>query len=407
MITVEEARAAILAEIVPLGAERVALTDALGRVLAETVVAPFDTPHSDNTAMDGYAVIAADVAHASDDAPARLRVIADLPAGYTAGVRVEPGSAIRIMTGAPMPEGADSVVIVEHTRTEGADVLVFRPVRPGANVRRRGEDVREGDVVLAPGAIVRPGEIGLLASLKRSMVRVYRKPTVAIASTGDELVEVDEPLAPGKLVNSNSYALSALVRDAGGIPMVLPIARDSLEEISSVLASAAAGADLVVTSGGVSVGQYDFVKAALDALGAEQRFWKVAMKPGKPLVFSRLLGKPFLGLPGNPVSSQVGFHLFVAPALRRAMGVPDDRLMRPVVDATLANDVRSTGDRRTFLRSRVEWRDGGFVAATRAAQGSGVASSMRDANGLVIVAEGVTSIAAGERAPVQLIGDLL
>ncbi len=406
MLSVAEARAAVLAEISVLGAERVALPDALGRVLAEAITAPADIPSRANTAMDGFAVRAGDVESASEESPITLDVVATLAAGYVADRDVGPGQAIRIMTGAPMPDGADAVVMVEYTESEGDRVRISRSVRPGQHVRRRGEDVREGDTVLSSGIELGAGEIGVLASVRRPFVRVGRRPTVAIVSTGDELVEVGTDPGPGQIVNSNAFSLSSLAREAGAAPIVLPIARDSLDEISRALGEASA-ADVVIASGGVSVGEFDYVKAALDALGAELRFWRVAMKPGKPVVFASLAGKPFFGLPGNPVSCMVGFHLFVQPALRRMMGVPDDRLMRPVVDAVLANDVRSSGDRPNYQRAVVAWSDGRLIATTKPAQGSGVLSSMVGANGLVLVPEGTRQIAAGERVAVQLIGDLV
>jgi molybdopterin molybdotransferase len=405
-ISVDAARETILAHCRALGAEHTAITEALGRVLAETVEAPFDIPPRDNTAMDGFAVRAADVAGASSDDPVELDVIADLPAGFVAERAVGPKEAIRIMTGAPIPAGADAIVIVEHTESVDSRVRIFRPAAMGAHIRRAGEDVRVGEVVLDAGIKIRSGEVGMLASLQRPFVRVFRRPTVAIVSTGDELVEVGEPLRPGTIVNSNSYSLGALVREAGARPLVLPIARDSQESIREALVNAVDSADFVVTSGGVSVGDYDFVKPVLDDLGATIHFWRVAMKPGKPVVFATLSGKPFFGLPGNPVSSMVGFHLFVGPAIRKAIGYRADQWVRPTVDALLENDIRSTGDRRTFIRARVSWRDGALRASTRPAQGSGVLSSMLAANGLIVVDEGVTSAAKGASVPVYLLGDL-
>jgi molybdopterin molybdotransferase len=404
-LSVEQAREAILEEIAILCAERVPLPDALGRLLAEPLVAPFDIPPRDNTAMDGYAVRAADIAHASPERPTSLAVIEDLPAGYVAAASVGPGQAIRIMTGAPIPDGADAIAIVEHTTAEGDTVRISTPAAVGAHIRRRGEDVRGGETILLPGAELRAGEIGLMASIQRSFVQVWRRPTVAIVSTGDELVEVGDPLGPGKIVNSNSYALAALVREVGGVPVSLPIARDTRPAIRRALEEASA-ADFVVTTGGVSVGDYDFVKAVLDDLGATTKFWRVNMKPGKPVVFAVLRGKPLFGLPGNPVSSMVAFHLFVRPAIRKAMGVAVDRLMRPLVEAVLENDLKATGDRRTYLRARVRWADGALRAATKPAQGSGVLSSMRDANGLVVMRENAPGAQRGDRAPVQLIGDI-
>ncbi|MBK6317051.1 MAG: molybdopterin molybdotransferase MoeA [Blastocatellia bacterium] len=406
ILTVEQARDRIVEVIRHVGLERVALSDAHGRVLAEPIVAAYDIPARDNTAMDGYAVRAGDVEGATREKPVTLEVVETLPAGYVASRRVEPGTAIRIMTGAPMPDGADSVVIVEVTESEGDTVRVFRPSKPGASIRRRGEDVRAGDTVLLPGADLRAGEIGQLASLGRPFVTVARRPTVAVLSTGDELLEVGAAPEEGKLVNSNAFSLASLAREAGALATVLPIARATPEDISAALVAASEAA-VVVTSGGVSVGDFDFVKAALDALGAETNFWRVAMKPGKPVVFAELRGKPFFGLPGNPVSCMVGFHLFVWPALRKMMGVVPDRWMRPEVLAELAGDVRSSGDRRNYQRAVISWRDGRLVAETKRAQGSGVLSSMVAANGLVIVPEGAKHIAAGETVRVQLIGEIV
>jgi molybdopterin molybdotransferase len=264
--------------------------------------------------------------------------------------------------------------------------------------------VAEGLAVLGGGEALGPGEVGLLASVQRGFVRVWRRPTVAIVSTGDELVEVGEPLEPGRIVNSNSYSLAALVREAGALPVVLPIARDTRDDIRRAFAEAAA--DFVVSTGGVSVGDYDFVKPVLDELGATIRFWRVNMKPGKPVVFALLRDRPLFGLPGNPVSSMVGFHLFVRPAIRKAMGIAADRLMRPVVEAALENDLRPTGERRTYLRGHVRWSEGGLRVATKPAQGSGVLSSMVGANGLVVMAERSPAARAGDVVPVQLIGEL-
>lgn len=406
MLTVEQARDRVLAAIRPIGTERVSLSEAHGRVLAEAIVADRDIPARDNTAMDGYAVRAADVAGASRETPVALEVVETLPAGYVAKRSVEQGTAIRIMTGAPMPEGSDAVVIVEVTESEGDVVRVFRPSAQGASIRRRGEDVRAGETVLGSGAELRAGEVGLLASLGRPFVTVARRPTVAVLSTGDELLEVGSPQEEGKIVNSNAFSLAALAREAGAHATVLPIARDTLDDISAALVAASA-ADVVVTSGGVSVGDFDFVKAALDSLGAKTNFWRIAMKPGKPVVFAELLEKPFFGLPGNPVSCMVGFHLFVWPALQKMMGVDASRCMRPEVTAVLSGPVKSSGDRRNYQRAVVAWRDGRLIAETKRAQGSGVLSSMVAANGLVIVPEGTKQIAEGETVRVQLIGEIV
>ena len=402
MLAVEEAQERVLAEIETVGVEKVSLRDALGRVLREEVRAPRDVPFGDNSAMDGYAVIAEDVSAAEDGAPVQLRVTGDIPAGRIATSRVARGEAARIMTGALMPEGADAVVQVELTDAGSERVEVRSPVRPGANVRLRGEDMKKGDLVISVGARIGAAEIGVLAGVQRSLVRVGRRPVVAILSTGDEVVDVDGKFEPGKVVNSNSWSLAALVREAGGVPRMLGIVEDSLDATVEAIRSGLES-DFVLSTGGVSVGAFDFVKDALDRLGAETRFWQVAMKPGKPLVVSRVGGRLYFGLPGNPVSCMVSFHLFVAPAIRKAAGQTDG-LFPPMVRMKVSSDLRSRGDRRQYFRVRAVARDGALTAIPMAAQGSGVSTSMVAANGLAIVEAGVKEIAAGSEVDVVMIG---
>ncbi|HEX7832030.1 MAG TPA: gephyrin-like molybdotransferase Glp, partial [Thermoanaerobaculia bacterium] len=306
MLQVEDAQSRVMAEISAGPVESVSLIDAQGRVLREDIVAERDAPPADNSAMDGYAVRADDVANV----PATLRVIGDIPAGHPTTARLEPATAMRIMTGAFVPDGADAVVQVEWTDGGLEAVRVDRAVRVGQNVRRRGEDMRAGDVVLRAGSKIGAAEIAMLANARKSSVSVGRKPVVAILSTGDELVDVSDELTPGKIVNTNSYLLAALVRDAGATPRVLGIVRDTRDATIAALESALES-DFVISSGGVSVGAFDFVKEALDAVGAETKFWQIAMKPGKPVVLSRARDRVVFGLPGNPVSCFVSFHLFV------------------------------------------------------------------------------------------------
>lgn len=400
MIAVEEAQEHVLAEVGVVGSERVVFTEALGRVLREDVRANADVPAGDNTAMDGYAVRAADVANP----PVRLRVIEDLPAGTVAAKRVEAGTAIRIMTGALMPEGSDSVAQVEITDGGSDFVVVQECVSTGTNVRRRGEDMREGDLVLAGGTPVGAAEIGVLASVQKSVVRVSRRPTVAILSTGDEIVDVDEPRPFGKVVNSNSYSLAALAREAGALPRMIGIVRDDRDATVAAIESALES-DFVISSGGVSVGAYDFVKDALDALGADTMFWQVAMKPGKPVVLARVRGHLYFGLPGNPVSCMVSFILFIAPALRKAMGQRAN-LLPPAVGVRMLAPLKSRGDRRNYLRVRVAARDGELVARPMGSQGSGVSTSMVQANGLAVVESGVTAVDAGAIVPTIVFGPI-
>lgn len=403
MLTVEEAQEIVLDSVSVSGIERVPLSESQGRVLAEDVAPRFDVPPHDNSSVDGYAVMAADTAGASTDAPCRLEVLEEIPAGTVPAARVVPGKTSRIMTGAFLPDGADAVVMVENTRQQEDDVAILKAVKPGQNVRYRGEDVRQGQHVLFGGTEIGPGEIGLLAAFQRSQVSVRRRPVVAVLSTGDEVVEIDERLVPGKIVNSNSYSLAALVRECNGRPVNLGIAGDCEPEIAKAIQSALS-ADLVLSTGGVSVGDYDYVKKVLEDLGADMRFWRVKMKPGKPLAYGLLQGKPFFGLPGNPVSCMVSFLLFARPAIRKMMGYGPDDWRLPAVQAELENDLTAGGDRRHYLRARVTCNGGRFFASTVAGQGSGMLSSMTGTNGLVVVETGVTSVHRGAEVTALLMG---
>ena len=403
MLTVEEAQEIVLDSVSVSGTERVPLSESQGRVLAEDVAPKFDVPPHDNSSVDGYAVRAADTAGASTESPRRLEVLEEIPAGTVPGETVGTGSTSRIMTGAILPEGADAVVMVEHTRQGDGGVEILEAVASGQNVRYRGEDVKKGRNVLFGGAEIGPGEIGLLAAFQRSQVSVRRRPDVAILSTGDEVVEIDEALVPGKIVNSNSYSLAALVRECDARPVNLGIARDSESAIADAIQSAV-NADVILSTGGVSVGDYDYVKKVLEDLGVDMRFWRVKMKPGKPLAYGLLQGKPYFGLPGNPVSCMVSFLLFARPAIRKMMGYgPHDRHL-PTVPAILENDLAAGGDRRHYLRARVTRTGGLFHASTVAGQGSGMLSSMTGTNGLVVVETGVTSVSRGTEVSVLLMG---
>jgi molybdopterin molybdotransferase len=399
LLSVEQAQALAIAPVRLLGAERVALDAALGRVLAEEVRAPGDVPPHDNSAMDGYAVRAADAV-----AGVALRVTAEIAAGQVAARAVGEGEAFRIMTGAPMPAGADAVVMQEHTTREGEIVRLHKNARAAENIRRRGEDLRAGDVVLRPGMTIDAAAIGLLASARRAQLAVTRRPTVAIVSTGDELRDLDQPLDPGAIAESNSRSIAALVSAAGGTPRTLPLVPDDPARIGAALLEGAR-ADLVVSTGGVSVGDYDHVKTVLTDLGAKLSAWRVNMKPGKPVALATLAGTPFYGLPGNPVSAMVAFTLFVRPAIRTALGCAEPFDV-PLIRARLTAPLTTKSDRRSYLRARLALADGQLTATVMPRQGSGVLTSML-ANGLLVVDAGAKTFATGDEVLALIIGPLV
>ena len=413
MISVEEALSYILKHFAPLEPDRVSLIESLDRVLTEDIVSEMDVPPFNNSAMDGYAVRAEDIASATQEYPVTLRVVGDVAAGYVAKRAVEPGSAMRIMTGAPMPLGADAVVRFEET-SEGVEsrgagknndnVQILHAVKRGDNMRHAGEDIHAGEIVLPKGMVVRPAEIGVMASLGKKFVSVHRRPRVAILATGDELVAIDEPIAPGKIRNSNEYTNAAAVQRAGGIPIRLGIARDNIADLTAkIRAGLDADADLFLTSAGVSVGDYDMVKDVLNAEG-EMHFWQVRMKPGKPLAFGVLRGKksvPLLGLPGNPVSAMISFEVFARPSILTMLG--KTKFTRPSVRAVLQEDVKNDAQRRNFIRVVVEKRDGSLIARSTGEQGSGILTSVSRANGLLTVPEDVTLVRKGETVDVQML----
>jgi molybdopterin molybdotransferase len=404
VIPVEEALERILSRITVLGDERVALLDALDRVLAESVVAERDIPPWPNSSMDGYALRSADTQGADAGRPARLTLAGHVAAGRLAGGPLGPGETYRIFTGAPLPEGADAVIPQEDVTVAGTVVRVPRRLKPGDYVRPRGEDMRPGDRLFEAGRALSPADLGVLATVGRSRVGVIRRPAVGILSTGDEIADLGTPVGPGQIPNSNTYSLMAQVRAAGADPLNLGVARDRQDEIEARLAWGL-GADLLISSAGVSVGEHDHVKAALAALGAEQHLWLVDMRPGKPITFatvpSPLKGAlPVFGLPGNPVSAMVTFELFVRPAIRRMGG--HTRLGRPVRTARALAPIANPGRRRGYLRVTLSEGDGVLGARLTGEQGSGILRSMSAADGLAIV-PGDTTVGAGETVPVMLL----
>ncbi len=403
MISVEDAQRAILEFIQPMGRERVGLLNCLGRVLAEDVRSLSPIPPWNNSAMDGYALRAEDVRNATRKTPRKLKVIEEIQAGVIAGHKVGPGDAIKIMTGAPIPDGADAVVLIEETeRISSDEVHVFFEVQRGEAIRPSGEDVKIGETVLAEGMSLGPASVGMLANIGRASAYVYQKPRVAILATGEELIDLGDVPRVGQIFNSNSYALAAQVIEAGGIPTLLGIARDNPEDLKRHINDGLV-ADLMITSGGVSVGDFDLVKSTLGGLGNDMRFWRVRMKPGKPMAFGTLNGKPVFGLPGNPVSTMVSFELFVRPALLKMQR--KKRLFRTTVEARLLHPLTKSPERRHYVRSVAYREQGGWVVRAIEAQGSNILHSMVRANGLVIFPEFETELATGSRVQVILLNE--
>lgn len=392
MKSVAEALREVVAAFEPRDVVERPLLAAHGAALAEDIVSGRDLPAFDDSAMDGYAVRHADLAASGGGLP----VVGASAAGGAAPMPLGPMSAMRIFTGARLPTGADTVVIQEDVERAGDRITVLRAPTAGANVRRRGSDLAAGSVAVARGATLGAGEIGLLAALDRGVVRVHRRPRVAIVCAGDELRDIGAPRTPGSIVNSNAYALAAQITEAGAEPWVLPPARDNVEDIAARLREALR-ADCVVSAGGVSVGDHDHVRAAFERAGIEARFWKVAIKPGKPLLFGVRGGVPVLGLPGNPVSAMVTFEVFVKPGLRRMLG--HARPYPAPIEVELAAATRHSTGRTEFARAALRVEGGRLVAHLHARQGSGAMSSMAGVDALVVLAADREGFEARERVP--------
>jgi molybdopterin molybdotransferase len=396
-----DAQKIVLDATTTLGCEKVSLLDAIGRVLGEDIIAPRDNPPWNNSAMDGFAVRWEDIKKEHEiTKPAELKIIEDVAAGAVATKSVGPGEAIRIMTGAPVPDGADTVVRVEFTEPSETSVRIFQPEPKGMNIRPKGEDVKEGECIISKGTQLGPGEIGMLAILAKSFVLVHQRPRVAILSTGDELADLDEKFDENKIVNSNSYGIAAGVQEAGGIPVLLGIAKDTPESLKDKI-SQGLGCDIIVLSGGVSMGDYDFTKVVFAELGADMHFWKLAIRPGQPLAFGKIQGKLAFGLPGNPVSSMVTFEQLVRVAMMKMGG--HHHLVRPTVNAVFKEKFSKHPDRRHFLRGILALEDGKLTVKTTGPQGSGILTSMVKANGLIDLAEEIEKLNPGDMVKVQVL----
>ena len=410
MINVKKALQQLLSAFHPLESETIPLSEAAGRVLYEGIRSGIDLPLFTNSSRDGFAVRASDISNASQDNPIKLTVVEDIPAGRSPTKSLTENETSRIMTGAPVPEGANAVIPVEDTDQYDPKsrstfdlpqtINVFRSIKPGDYVRQKGEDVRQHDVVLEANKPLKPQELGIMAMLGIAEVPVFRKPKIAILSTGDELVPVDEPLESGQIHDSNAYTLSALIKRDFGIPEYLGIVPDDENSVREFLETAAANrADLILTSAGVSVGVFDYVRTVVENDG-ELSFWRVNMRPGKPVAFGNFQGVLFIGLPGNPVSAFVGYEVFVRPAILKLSGLSD--VPRYKVRARLEDGITSDG-RESYLRGILRYQDGEWVARLTGHQGSGNLLSLVQANALLIIPAGVKSLAAGSELDAWLL----
>ena len=407
LLNVDTALANILGSMTRLGHETVPLVQSLDRIIAEDILSPIHLPPFDNSAMDGYAIHAVDSQHASQTNPASLTVVMDIPAGAAPTASLKPGQAARIMTGAPIPAGATAIIPIEDTNDNWQKgdaslpprVDILKPVDEGAHIRRAGENILAGAMVMAAGTLIRPAELGMLAAVGQAEIKVIRKPKALILTTGDELADIHQPLAPGKIRDTNSYTLAGLVRQAGGMPVRLPIASDSLDSIRRLYRTALAQQpDMLISSAGVSVGAADLVKVVMDELG-DIDFWRINMRPGKPLAYGAMQGIPFFGLPGNPVSAMVTFEIFVRPALAKLAG---RSYQPPIIKAKIAADMLSDG-RRSYNRVTLSRRDGQVIARSTGIQSSGALMSMALADGLAVIPEGRRLVPAGAELSVLLL----
>ncbi len=402
MITVEKALKGILDSITPLGLEKATLLDALNRVIGEDICASRDIPPKDNSAMDGYALKTQETEGASADKPVILTVIENIRAGYPPRKAPAPGEASKIMTGAFVPEGTDAVVRLEDTKQEGNRVEIFEEAETGLNIRYRGEDVKAGELVIPRGDIVRPAEMGMLASVGRLSIMIHQRPTVAVLATGDELVDIDGDISGDKIISSNSYSLAGQIMASGAVPLRVGIARDTKKDLLEKF-KAALRADIIVSSAGISVGDFDFVKDVMEEMGATIEFKSVAQRPGKPLTFGSMDGKPLFGLPGNPVSSMIAFEQYVRPAILKMMG--HKRLFRRTIKAELTEDIKKKQGLRYFIRALIQCDGAKMTVATTGEQGSGILKSMVMANGIIIIPEDLTLVKKGSLVTVQLMDD--
>jgi molybdopterin molybdotransferase len=404
-VTVERARELMLQEVVPMPVEKIAITDALGRVVAEDVLVDRNIPPMDNSAMDGYGVRALDTVAATSGQPLKLTVVTTIPAGQQFGGEIKAGETVRIMTGAPIPAGVDAVVKRELVEEHDDHIFLTEPVLPQNDIRYAGEDVIAGDKVISVGQVITPAMVGMMAAVGYPYVSVVQRPRIAIITTGDEIVEFHERPTGGKIRNSNSFSLLALVQHAGGIPLIFPTVRDDPSRLKKVVEQSAAVADLVLTTGGVSMGDYDFVRTVLNEVTGGIRFWKVKMKPGRPLVYGSVNGIPLVGLPGNPVSVMISFEQFVRPMIKKMSGYPSSGWLLPRVRVIAGEDLPGASGRRHFMRGIILRRstDDCYEVFMTGSQGSGILRSMVLGNCLIVLTEHASVVKKGETVEVELL----
>ncbi len=390
----------ILSSSTRLDKESVPLGNSLGRVLTETIKASRDVPPLKNSAMDGFAITAAATGSASEKSPVFLPIVRTIPAGDLPGRKVDHDKAVRIMTGAPVPDGVDTVVPVEQTSVKDEILILTEPMPPEKHIREAGEDIAGGSIILEPGRQLKPADIGLLASQGVEAVFAYRRPEVAILATGDEVVPLGQEPTEAQIYSSNSYSLAALVTECGALPRQLGIARDEPEHLAEMIREGLKS-EVLVTTGGISMGDHDYLKEVFGRVDVKIHFWRVAQKPGKPMTFGEKDGTMVFALPGNPVSAMLSFELYVRPALRKMMG--HSRLFRPTVQAVLEEDIRKKRGRRNFIRGVVHKEDGTLYAKTTGEQGSGILRSMSEANSIIILPEDVSGADAGDMVEVYLL----
>ncbi|MHB1126491.1 MAG: molybdopterin molybdotransferase MoeA [Bacillota bacterium] len=394
-ISLEEAQEIVLSMADSMEIEKVDLLSSLGRVLASDVYSRTDLPPFDRSPLDGYAVISSDTIPATREHPAKLQVIEEIPAGSVSRETLRPGYAVKIMTGAALPQGADAVIRYEDTGKDGNKVMIYSPLASGSNIGRAGEDVKKGELVIKQGKTINSGVIAMLAALGREKIKTYRKPIVAIMSTGDELIDIGRPLGPGQIYNSNIYALAAAVRENGGEPLLLGTVPDRLEEVAKLISMGVEKADLVISTGGVSVGDYDVVKEAMVEAGLELVFWRINMKPGTPVACGWGRNKLVLGLSGNPAAALITFHLLIIPVLRRMSGFSD--LMLTKVEAIMEDSFTKKSSQRRFLRANVRQENERYLIRLTGMQSPGVMKSLLECNALVDVPAGSGAIKVGEK----------